>query len=90
MCSGGMVEHILGICPRVLLVGLQEELFPDFGETARLISKVVVQACNPTGNGGVHLFSISWPACTITYSFDLIHSDWYKVESQDHFYLYFH
>ena len=40
----------IGTCPGVIYLGLQVELLLVFWETARLISRVVVQACNPTSN----------------------------------------
>jgi hypothetical protein len=56
-----MLEHLLGIFPVVVYLGLQVELFPIFRETARLISKVVLPAFSLTGNGGVLFFlSSGW------------------------------
>ena len=52
----GMVWHLLGIFPRVELLGLQVDLFPIFWGTSRLISRMVVPVCNPTSNGEVFLF----------------------------------
>ena len=59
-----IVEHVsfllvgtsLDICPEEVLQDLPVVLCPIFGGTARLISRVVVPACNPTNNGGVFLF----------------------------------
>jgi hypothetical protein len=48
-----IVGHLLGICPGVVLLGLEVELFPAFWESAKLISKWVVQVCTPTSNGKV-------------------------------------
>ena len=56
MCPCYMLEHLLGICPGVVWLGLQVELFPVFWGTAILFSKVVVPACNPTTSGQVFLF----------------------------------
>ena len=50
------VEHLLDICPGEVLRDPPVVLCPIFWGTARLISRVVVQACNPTNNGGVFLF----------------------------------
>jgi hypothetical protein len=50
-----MMEHLLGIWPEMEYLGLQVELFPIFWEATRLISKVALQAYNPTNNGGVFL-----------------------------------
>ena len=82
MVSINMVGHVsllyVGACfgymPRSGIAGLQVEAFPIFSGTSRLISKVIVPACDPTGNGGV---------------FELTHSDWYEVESQSCFALHF-
>ena len=57
-CPCGIVEHLLGICPKELYLELEVELFPIFWETTRLFSKVVVPVCNPTSNGEM---STSWP-----------------------------
>jgi hypothetical protein len=38
------------------MVNLSVVLFQIFGGTSRMTSRVGVQACNPTGNGGVFLF----------------------------------
>ena len=46
----------LGICPGVVLLGPQVELFPIFSGTAILTFKVVVLACSPTSNGEVLFF----------------------------------
>jgi hypothetical protein len=39
--------HLLDICPGEVLRDPPVVLCPIFGGTARLISRVVVQACNP-------------------------------------------
>ena len=64
-------------------------LCPTFRGTARLISRVVLPACNPTNNGGMFLFPTSLPASAVTRSFDFSHSDWCEVESQGCFNLHF-
>jgi hypothetical protein len=57
MCPYYMLEHLLGIYPVVVLVDPQVGcIMSNFLRTAKLISRVVVQACNPTSNGGVFLF----------------------------------
>jgi hypothetical protein len=48
------LEHLLG--SGEVLLDLPVVLSPIFSGTARLISRVVVQACNLTSNGGVFLF----------------------------------
>ena len=50
-----MLEHLLGICPGMVHLGLEEELFPVFWETAELISRVSVPVCNSTSNGEAFL-----------------------------------
>ena len=50
------LEHLLDICPGEVLLDLPVVLWPLFWGTARLISRVVVQACNSTSNGGGFLF----------------------------------
>jgi hypothetical protein len=50
------LEHLLGTCPGEVLLDLPVVLCPVFSGTTRLISRVVVPACNPTSNGGVLLF----------------------------------
>jgi hypothetical protein len=50
------LEASSGICPGVILVGPQVVLSPVFWGTAKLISRVVVPACNPTSSGGVLVF----------------------------------
>ena len=64
-----MLEHLLHICPGV---GLKVELFPVFYEIkqtktkqnkqtnkqTKTFSKVLVQVCTPTSNGGVFLLYI--------------------------------
>jgi hypothetical protein len=37
------------------IAGFQVELFQIFRGTSRFISRVVVQVCNPTSNGGMFL-----------------------------------
>ena len=56
MCWYYKLEHLLGICPGEVLLNPPVVLCPIFWETTRLISRVVVQACNPTSNGEVFLF----------------------------------
>jgi hypothetical protein len=56
MCPYYQLEHFLGICPGEVLQDPPVVLCPIFWGTARLISRVVVQACIPTNNGGVFLF----------------------------------
>jgi hypothetical protein len=48
-----MLEHILGICSGVVLLEPSVVLCPIFRGTAKLISRVVLPAGNPTSNGGV-------------------------------------
>jgi hypothetical protein len=56
MCPYYKLDHLLGICPGVVLRDPLVVLCLIFWGTARLISRVVVPACNPTSNGGVFLF----------------------------------
>jgi len=51
-----MWEHLLGICPVVVYLGLHMELFPIFSGPARFISKVVLPVFSPTSNGGRFIF----------------------------------
>ena len=51
-----MLEHHLGICRGVVYLGPQVVLCPFFWGTAKLISRVVLLACNPTSNRGMFLF----------------------------------
>jgi hypothetical protein len=59
-----IVEHVSllpvgtssGYMQGEVLLDLLVVLCPVFSGTYRLISRVVVQACNPTSNGGVFLF----------------------------------
>jgi hypothetical protein len=59
-----IVEHVsllqVGIysayMPRKGIVGSSISTMSNFLRNARLISRVVVPACNPTNNGGVFLF----------------------------------
>jgi Ni,Fe-hydrogenase III component G len=78
MCPYYQLEHLLGICPGEVLLDLLVVLYPILWGTTKLISRVVVQACNPTSND--MLSSICY---------DLSHSDWCEVESQDCFDLHF-
>ena len=56
--SMNIIKHVslgygglyLDICSEVVLLGLQVELFAIFLQTARLISRVVIQVCSPTSN----------------------------------------
>ena len=54
-CPCGMVGHPLGMCPRVVFLGIEVDWFPIFWEIATLISDLTVQVCTPTSNGGVFL-----------------------------------
>ena len=56
MCPYYKLEHLLGICPGEVLLDPLVVLCPIFGGNAKLICRVVVQACNPTKNEGVFLF----------------------------------
>ena len=56
MCPCYSLEYLLSICPGVLYLGPQV-VCPFFWKIARLISTVVIPACNPTNNGGVFLFT---------------------------------
>jgi hypothetical protein len=51
-----MVGHLLCICPRVVELGIQLDLFASFWGTSRLFSTVVIPICNPTSNGGLFFF----------------------------------
>jgi hypothetical protein len=53
------LEHLLGICPGEVLLDLQVVLCPVFWGTARLISRMVVPACNPCSCWGFCLF-VGW------------------------------
>ena len=57
--------------------------------TAKLISRVVVLACNPTSTGGVFIFLHILPSICCYRGFDLSHSDLSKGESQGCFDLHF-
>jgi hypothetical protein len=50
MCSCGMVGHLLGIFPRLVLLGLQVDLLLFFWGNSRLICRVVAPICNPISN----------------------------------------
>jgi hypothetical protein len=51
-----MLEHLLGVCPGAVLLDLLIVLCSIFWGTTRLISRVVVLACNLTSNGGMFIF----------------------------------
>jgi len=80
-----IVEHVsllyvrasFGYMPRTGIAGSSGRLFPIFSGTARLISRMVLPACNPASNGGgeVFSFSTSSPTSAVTCTFDLSHSD---------------
>ena len=53
MCPYYLLEHLLGICPKVIWLGPQVVLCSIIWETAKLISRVLLRACNHTSNGGV-------------------------------------
>ena len=53
MCPSYQLKHLLDICQEEVLWDPPVVLCPIFRGTTRLISTVVVQACNPTNNGGV-------------------------------------
>ena len=55
MCPSYQLGHLLDICPGEVLQDPPVVLCAIFWGTARLISRVVVQACNPTNNGVVFL-----------------------------------
>jgi hypothetical protein len=61
---------------------LQVELFPNFLETTKLISKVVVWVCTFNISKECHLCYTPSPACAIIWGFDLSHSDRYRMESE--------
>jgi hypothetical protein len=63
MHSYYMLEHLLGICPGGVLMEPQVVLCPISRGTAKLISRVLVSACNPTSSGGVLLFHIPARIC---------------------------
>jgi hypothetical protein len=50
------LEHVLDICPREVLLDNPLVICPVFWATARLISRMVEPACNPTSRRGVFLF----------------------------------
>jgi hypothetical protein len=56
MCPYYHLELLLGRCPGEVLPDLPVVICPVFRGTARLISRVVVKAYNPTNNGEVSLF----------------------------------
>lgn len=56
MCPSYWLEHLLDICPEEVLWQSPVVLCPIFWGTAKLISRVVLQACNSTKNRGVFLF----------------------------------
>jgi hypothetical protein len=49
----GMLERSLETCPKEILLVFEGDLFPVFWETAKLISKLVIQVYTLTSNGGV-------------------------------------
>ena len=53
---------LLGIFPRVVLMGLRVDLFPILGGTSRSISIVVVPICKPTSKGEVSWKHVALPA----------------------------
>ena len=89
MCPCGMAGHLLVIFPRVVYLGLQVDLFPIFWGTFRLISRVVVQFAILPAMEECSSLSTSSPTCVVTWSFDLSHSDWCKVECQGCFDMHF-
>jgi len=60
-----MVEHHLAICPGVVELGFEIELFPIFSGKASLIFRVGT-IHNSTSNGGVSTFFISSAAYVVT------------------------
>ena len=56
MCPCSMLENLLGICPGVVQLGPGVVIFTNFWGIVILISRVVVQACNPTNNERVFSF----------------------------------
>ena len=75
------VSH-LGICPGMVKMGFEIELFPIFLETTKLTCKVLTQCWIPTSSEGMfHLLHILNSMCYYL-SFKLSHSDWCKMESQ--------
>ena len=95
--SMNIVEHVSSLqvgtssryMPRKGIVGSSSSTMSDFLRNPRLISRVIIQACNPTNNGGVFLFLHILTSICCHLNFDLSHSDWCEVESQDCFDLHF-
>ena len=52
-CPCGIIEHPLGIYPKVVLLGLDVDCFLIFWEIAILIFKETVPVCTRTSNEGV-------------------------------------
>ena len=48
--SCGLIVPLLGICPKVILLGLEVYWLPIFWEFTKLISTVTEQVCTPTSN----------------------------------------
>jgi hypothetical protein len=64
-----MVEHHLHICPGMVQLGPEVEIFPIFRETIKLISNVVVQICTATTNcvlPGTLFYQHELPICFLT------------------------
>jgi hypothetical protein len=80
MCPYYQLEHLLDICPGEVLQDPPIVLCPIFWGTARLISRVVVPACNPTKIEEYSSFSTSLLASAFTWIFDHRYSDWCEVE----------
>ena len=68
MCPYYMLENFW-VCPGLISVGLQV-VYPNLRGTAKLISRVVVPACNLPSNGGVFLFlhNLASICCHLSFS----------------------
>ena len=71
-----------GYIPKSGIAGFSGKSISNF---LRNLQTVIVPVCNPTSNGGVFLFLQILTSICCRLSFDLSHSYWYEVESQDCF-----
>ena len=77
-----MVGHLFGICPRVVHLGLQVDLFPMFWGISTLNSREVVPASVPPAVEECSFFSTFSRTCAVIWGIDLSQFDWCKVQSQ--------
>ena len=75
-----MLEHLLGICPGVVLVSSQVVQFSE--EPPNLFPEWLYQLAIPPAMEECFSFSTSLPASAVTCVFDLSHYDWSELETQ--------